>query len=123
MRAIYRGPNIHNPKIQPEVTNVEEIVQSVRDLIFTRPGEVLFDPAYGIYMDIKLFELMDLGSALQIFSEIVDKVKKYCPRVRLEESKSEVYPDEETNSFQVDLHFRIEGFEGDVYTVTEKVTR
>lgn len=123
MNTFYKNPNINNPTIKPDVTNVEDVRQSIQILLSVRPGEKLFDPEYGIFTEDVLFDLVDPLSAAQLFNEIVQKVRRYEPRVELNLQLSKVTEDVDNNRYDVALYFSIKGFEGDVYKVTDNISR
>lgn len=119
--AFYRDINQTTFKVKPYVTDVNSVVQAVRNLISTREGERPFRPNYGINIVDYLFELMDVSAGLQLLSEVQDKLAIFEPRVTLDLQQSNAIPDEETNSFEISLFFTIEGFDGEIFNVTENV--
>ena len=120
--AFYRDINQKNFKDRPYLTDVDAVIQSVRNLVSTRKGERYFRPDYGIDIAEYLFELMDESAGLQLLSDVFTAVTTYEPRVKLDRSRSEVIPDPDTYSFEIVLFFEIEGFEGEgIFDVTETV--
>ncbi len=115
----YKDINVYSPTTRPEIIDVEAIQQSVRNLIFTRPGERLFNIEYGVEIEGLLFELMDDTTHLQLFNELNEKIRTYEPRVTLDTAKSEVVTDVDNNSLSIKLVFEIEGFDGGLFEVTE----
>lgn len=120
---IYRDINVDNPIENPDVFDVDAVVQGLVELIKTREGERPFEPDFGLNLDGLLFDLMDAGAALTVFNQIVDKVARFEPRVLLDVSQSEVVADPDNNSFPVTLFFRIQGFEDQTFEVTEAISR
>jgi phage baseplate assembly protein W len=121
--AIYRDLNADNPTENPDVFDVDAIVQSVIELLKTREGERAFEPEFGLFLEGLLFDLMDQGAALQVYNQVVDKLERYEPRVLLDVSRSDVVPDPDNNIFEVKLFFSIQGFSGQTFEVTESVSR
>ena len=120
--AFYRDINQLNFKVRPYVTDVDAIIQSVRNLVSTRKGERPFRPDYGINIVDYLFELMDESAGLQLLTDVFDAVQFYEPRVQIDRQRSEVIPDQDTYTFEVSIFFVIEGFEEDgIFNVTETV--
>lgn len=119
----YRDLNDDTPQENPNVLDVDAVVQGVRDLLLTSQNERLFEPDYGINVEDYLFELMDDTAALELFGEIVDAVRRYEPRVSLDLARSDVVTNEDENSFEITLYFTIKGFSGELYEVTESITR
>ena len=59
------------------------ISRSVRNIVFTTPGEKFFQPTFGSRISNALFENMDEISALSIRDEIENQSEDYEPRVDL----------------------------------------
>ena len=125
MTNYYFDLNEEKPTENPEVTDVNSIVQNVLNLILTPKRTRMFDPEYGVDLDEQLFELFDDASALEIFNSVTDAVRKYEPRVILDFSQSDVTADPDNNSYEVKLFFQIQGFneDGKLFSVTTSLTR
>ena len=63
--------------------NTTAIARSIRNIVFTRPGEKFFNPEFGSRITESLFENMDEVSALEIRDEIENSIKNFEPRVLL----------------------------------------
>ena len=57
--------------------NENAIARSVRNIVFTLPGEKFFDPTFGSYVSASLFENIDDLSATTIKEEITNSIKNY----------------------------------------------
>ena len=89
--------------------NETAIARSIRNLVFTQPGEKFFDPNLGSRVSRQLFENMDAVSASIIEDEIRDTINKYEPRVRL--VNVNVSPNYDENEFNVTIVYRIVGID------------
>jgi len=89
------------------IKNEAAISRSVRNIILTSPGEKPFAPDFGSNVNRLLFENMDDLSALSIKDEIEDSIRKYEPRVFLNEV--DVSPNYEENSYDVKISYQIIG--------------
>ena len=89
--------------------NETAISRSIRNLVFTLPGEKFFNPNLGSRVSRQLFENMDAVSASIIEDEIRDTINKYEPRVRL--VNVEVSPNYDENQFNVTITYRIVGID------------
>ena len=87
--------------------NENAIARSVRNIVFTLPGEKFFDPTFGSYVSASLFENIDDLSATTIKEEITNSIKNYEPRVKLVSCR--VFPDFDNNSFDVVIVYDIIG--------------
>lgn len=115
----YKDINTYTPTQKPDLGDVEAILQSIRNLIFTRPTERLFNVEYGINAEDLLFDLMDNGTSLALLTEITDKIERYEPRVTVDNSATSVDTDFDTNSISINLVFSIDGFDGEIFEVRE----
>ena len=63
--------------------NESAIARSIRNIVFTLPGEKFFDSDFGSEVSATLFENLDDVSALTIRDEIEYIINTYEPRVKL----------------------------------------
>ena len=91
------------------VKNDTAIARSIRNLVFTTPGERFFNPDLGSGVSELLFDNIDDISASAIRDEIEETIIKYEPRVRLQDVK--VKADYDNNEFNVTISYDIIGIE------------
>ena len=89
--------------------NETAIARSVRNLVFTLPGERFFNPDLGSDISQVLFENIDAITATNIQKQIEDTISLYEPRVRLIDV--DVKPDYDNNEFFVTINYRIVGID------------
>ena len=87
--------------------NENAIARSIRNIVFTLPGEKFFDEKFGSKISRSLFENIDDLSADSIRSEIQFSIQNNEPRVSLQKIK--VDPDFDNNSFDVVITYNIIG--------------
>ena len=87
--------------------NENAISRSIRNLIFTLPGEKPFQPTVGCNVTNLLFESLDILTASSIQSEIENTINNFEPRVSLR--RVTVKPDFENNEFNVMIFYDIVG--------------
>ncbi len=87
--------------------NENAIARSVRNIVFTLPGEKFFDQNFGSRISATLFENLDDISAGVIKDEINFSIERYEPRVDLIDV--EVYPNFDNNNFDVTIIYNIIG--------------
>lgn len=87
--------------------NETAISRSVRNIVFTLPGEKFFNPSFGSKISRSLFETIDDMTASVIRDEIINSINNYEPRVSLIEVRTT--PDEENLSFNVTIIYEIIG--------------
>tara|TARA_Y100000361_G_C11032142_1_gene275394 strand:+ start:118 stop:522 length:405 start_codon:yes stop_codon:yes gene_type:complete len=89
--------------------NTNAITRSVRNIIFTYPGEKPFDPEFGSQVSRMLFENIDPLNAIKIKREIRYSIDRYEPRVLL--TNVEVTPNYDGNAFDVLIAYNIIGID------------
>ena len=89
--------------------NETAIARSIRNLIFTLPGERFFNQNLGSQISRSLFENIDEISASVIKDEISNTINNYEPRVRL--LNVIVSPDYDNNTFNVTINYLIVGID------------
>ena len=87
--------------------NENAIARSVRNIVFTLPGEKFFDENFGSRISATLFENIDDISANIITDEIKFSIERYEPRVELIEV--EAFPNFDNNAFDVLIVYNIIG--------------
>lgn len=91
------------------IRNANAISRSVRNLVFTIPGEKPFQPDIGSNVSRLLFENMDELTADSIKGEIENTINAYEPRVELNEVN--VNPMYDDNAFDVTIRYYIIGID------------
>ena len=79
------------------IKNETAIARSIRNLIFTIPGEKPFEPNIGSRVTDLLFENLDVLTASSIQTEIESTIVNYEPRVELVQVR--VTPNYDNNEF------------------------
>ena len=87
--------------------NEQAIARSVKNIVFTVPGEKFFDEDFGSRINESLFENIDEFTANIISSEIRQSIRNYEPRVDLR--SVDLNPDFDNNSFDVRIVYEIIG--------------
>tara|TARA_B100000902_G_C26781733_1_gene655400 strand:- start:19 stop:420 length:402 start_codon:yes stop_codon:yes gene_type:complete len=63
--------------------NANAIARSVRNIIFTLPGEKMFNPDFGTNITDSLFELLDSTSASVVQDQIKYSLETFEPRISI----------------------------------------
>ena len=91
------------------IKNENAIARSLRNIVFTTPGEKFFDESFGSRITESVFENIDSITATIIADEISESINNYEPRVNLDSVKA--YPNYDTNSFDVIITYDVVGTE------------
>jgi phage baseplate assembly protein W len=91
------------------IKNENAIARSVRNIVFTLPGEKFFQPTFGSKISKVLFENIDDITASVIVDEIKESIRNYEPRVELLDV--EAFPNFDNNQFDVIITYEIIGSE------------
>ena len=87
--------------------NETAISRSIKNIVFTLPGEKFFNENFGSNISKVLFENVDEISASIIRDEIRNSITNYEPRVELIDVQTT--PDYDNASFDVLIQYRIIG--------------
>ena len=91
------------------IKNENAIARSLRNIVFTTPGEKFFNQSFGSRISESLFENIDEITATIIVDEIRQSIDNYEPRVEVDDVKA--FPDYENNSFDVTITYDVIGSE------------
>ena len=91
------------------LSNTSAIARSIRNIVFTSPGEKFFNPNFGSRISESLFENVDEVSALAIEDEIRSSIINFEPRVNLLDTVVVANPDD--NEMNVTIEYEINGID------------
>ena len=91
------------------LSDTSAIARSIRNIVFTQPGEKFFNPDFGSRISESLFENVDEVSALAIEDEIKSSIINFEPRVNL--SFVNVKPNPDDNEMNVTIEYEITGID------------
>ena len=89
------------------IKNENAIARSVKNIVFTLPGEKFFNPTFGSRISRTLFENIDDITASVIVDEIKESIRNFEPRVELLDV--EAFPNFDNNQFDVIITYEIIG--------------
>ena len=91
------------------LSDTSAIARSIRNIVFTSPGEKFFNPDFGSRISESLFENVDEVSALAIEDEIRSSIINFEPRVNLLDTVVVANPDD--NEMNVTIEYEITGID------------
>ena len=91
------------------LSNTSAIARSIRNIVFTSPGEKFFNPNFGSRISESLFENVDEVSALAIEDEIRSSIINFEPRVNLLDTV--VVPNPDDNEMNVVIQYEVTGID------------
>ena len=89
------------------IKNENAIARSVKNIVFTLPGEKFFNPTFGSRISRTLFENIDDITASVIVDEIKESIRNFEPRVELLDVQA--FPNFDNNQFDVTIIYEIIG--------------
>ena len=89
--------------------NTSAIARSLKNIVFTQPGEKFFNPDFGSRISESLFENVDDVSALAIEDEIRSSIINFEPRVNL--LNVSVNPNVDDNEMNVIIEYEVTGID------------
>ena len=91
------------------IKDANAIARSLKNIVFTQPGEKFFNPEFGSRVSESLFEIVDEVSTIAIRDEIRSSIINYEPRVNLLDVLVNPKPDE--NEMDVTIKYEIVGID------------
>ena len=91
------------------IKNENAIARSLRNIVFTLPGEKFFNQSFGSRITESLFENIDEITATIIVDEIRQSIDNYEPRVEVDDVRA--FPNYDNNSFDVTITYDVIGSE------------
>ena len=89
--------------------NTSAIARTLKNIVFTQPGEKFFNPDFGSRISESLFENVDDVSALAIEDEIRSSIINFEPRVNLLDVS--VNPNPDDNEMNVVIQYEVTGID------------
>jgi len=89
--------------------NASAIARSIRNIVFTQPGEKFFNPNFGSRVSESLFDNIDNTSADVIRDQIRSSIRNFEPRVNL--LRVVVAPNFDENEMNVKITYEIIGID------------
>ena len=87
--------------------NENAIARSVKNIVFTNPGEKFFNPRFGSSITDSLFENADELTSIEISTQIEESIRRYEPRVNLR--SVDAFANIDGNAFDVVIIYDIIG--------------
>ena len=90
--------------------NQNAIARSLKNIVFTLPGEKFFNPDFGSRITASLFENINDVTASIIVDEIISSIERFEPRVELLQPDGvRAFPNYDNNTFDVIIGYTIIG--------------
>ena len=87
--------------------NENAIARSIRNIVFTLPGEKFFNASFGSRISESLFENIDDITSTIIIDEITQSIENYEERVKLLDVQAS--PNYDNNSYDLTIRYLIIG--------------
>ena len=121
--TFYSDVNQQDPLVQRKIYDLEDIYQSIHNILNTRKGERLFIPDFGVDLEKFLFEPMTFENEILAFNEIKTALERYEPRIKIDNANSGVVGDPTDHSLFVYIVFYIKGKISDKYVYQSRITK
>jgi phage baseplate assembly protein W len=87
------------------LSNEQALVESVRNILETEPGEKVMNPTFGCVLTKYLFEPIDGITTMSIKKAIKDSLQAF--ETRIDQLFINVIPNEDTNSYDIEVMFNM----------------
>lgn len=88
---------------------VDAVKNLILNLLGTTPGDILFEPTYGSYIQQQLFEPLDSFTAFEIKVWLQDAVIRWLPFVVIDMGSTSIIPDTSIQGYRATIVFSIAG--------------
>jgi phage baseplate assembly protein W len=105
------------------IADLSAIYQSFENIIETSPGERLFNPMFGSFIEEYLFDPLDGDTALRVENEIIRAVGRWEKRIVILNNLTTAIPNYTTNSYDIKIAFRVKGIENQVFDYNASLVR
>ena len=89
--------------------NEQSIARSIRNIVFTFPGEKFFNESFGSDVSRSLFDNIDDLSASTLQDQIEESIRRFEPRVNLR--KVRIIPNFDNNAYDAIVVYDIVGID------------
>lgn len=111
-----------NADLTPKSINIQSVIDSIKNILSTTPGERLNNPTFGSNLENYLFQPIDEVTAFGILTHIVYSINRWDDRVLIDMASSVVTPYPDDNKYDVSLVCSIKGFEKELINVDFTLT-
>ena len=108
---LYSDLNAGNPEEGNLVLGVDAVFAAMDNLFSTDRDERPFNLDFSGNIDDLLFEDLDFGTALELYSRMAHALERFEPRIRLIENLSNVTVNDEQNGYDIVLTVSVLGYE------------
>lgn len=119
--AIYKDLNADPTTQKPCLEDEEAVIQALTNLLNTSTNSRLFNREVSCDLSFLLFEPMSEGAAFAIYTQIMDSVSRWEPRVTFIRSECYVEQDPDNHFYHVHLVFQILGLAGQKFEFTGEI--
>ena len=99
------GKDFVGKKDISQLTNEQALLESVKNIIMTEPGERVMYPEFGCKLSGFVFEMLDPVSVVSIKTEIINSVRKFEDRV--DRLNIDINENDDTNSIELIVVFNM----------------
>jgi len=105
-------PTINGSGDLQQISDINVLINSLRNLLLTPLGYYPFDPEYGSLLYQKLFEFSDEITQQEIENEVTTRINRYDPRIKITKVESHFFQD--NKAIQVDVHINRDGHDAEI---------
>lgn len=116
--VIYKDFNQKNIGQDTFIYNMEAIIQSVMNTIFTVPTQRVFRPAVGASLDFAIFAPINEITSSRLRQILIDSVEKWEPRIIVDRNKSYINPNDIDEGYDIFLVYQVRGMGTEKYILS-----
>lgn len=121
METVYSDLDQDKLSIDPLVYNIQDIEQSIDNILITTPSERFFLPEFGCALRSCLFDLATSNNTFRLYETIRSAILRWEERVKIDESKSYTRFDRNSNTLIINFVFLVPDLDIKEYNYSRSV--
>jgi len=118
----YSDVNHQDPLVQDKIYDLEDIYQSIHNILNTEKGERIFLPEFGVNLEQYLFEPLTDVTEFAIYDEIREALETFEPRIEIDDLHSFVRS-LSPHEIEAEIAFSVKGKVSDKYLYQSRIGR
>jgi phage baseplate assembly protein W len=95
------------PSERGDVTNLQEITQSIENILMTIPGERLHLPEFGSELQSYLFRGLTVSTAESLLSSIITSIQRWEKRVTINQNECRIRLYQEKHMLDLTIAYNV----------------
>jgi phage baseplate assembly protein W len=104
---VYQDLNTENVLDDIYIYNMQVMVQSVLNMLYTEPGERLFRPSFGSSLNSIVFAPINAATSARLKQILINSIETWDPRITVNRSLSRVIPLSDEMAYEIHVLYEV----------------